>query len=206
MLPGCKIWSQKWQSIKLQRKKALQCAEKHFMLWASGLVKTLNLYCTKTRFKLHWKTAEFNRQYFHMSKIKQIKRYIVKSLFIPLGPAWVISFFLGKTVSFLFFLPEFLHTNRANKTTQSISPLYTESTLYKVLHLTLFLFNCSDFPMISHVNIILPIPFQLHNVPLYYGIIINLSTIYGHLSFCSTLLQYIVLVDLYEKKSNLTHI
>lgn len=141
-----------------------------------------------------------------MSKIKQIKRYIVKSLFIPLGPAWVISFFLGKTVSFLFFLPEFLHTNRANKTTQSISPLYTESTLYKVLHLTLFLFNCSDFPMISHVNIILPIPFQLHNVPLYYGIIINLSTIYGHLSFCSTLLQYIVLVDIYEKKSNLTHI
>jgi len=45
VLPGCKIWSQKWQSIKLQRKKASQCVEIHFMLWASGseLVKTPNL-------------------------------------------------------------------------------------------------------------------------------------------------------------------
>lgn len=117
-----------------------------------------------------------------MSKIKMIKKiYSKESLLIPLGPAWVISFFLGKTVSFYFsFQSSFIPTEQIKL--RNLFPLYTESTLYKFCIL-LFSFNCSDFPMISHVNIILPIPFQLHNVPLYYGIIINLSTIYGHLSF-----------------------
>lgn len=59
MLLECKIWSQKWLSYKaVETKGCIQCVEKHFMLWASGLalVKSPNSYCAKTRCKLYCKT------------------------------------------------------------------------------------------------------------------------------------------------------
>lgn len=59
----------------------------------------------------------------------------------------------GVQFSCFSFLPEFLDANISNDYIILFPLFYTKRNLYYVLHLALFLFNCSDFSTIFHIRL-----------------------------------------------------